>query len=239
MTLVAAALVAFSTANVFAQETNAFGPYEMNSGVPPETPTTAPAPTAGQAAPLSSADMQILQLAQAKISDSTIITYIQNSGTVYGLDASQIVYLKQQGVSEGVINAMLNQRGAMAAAQQQQQQQMPPPTDQTAAGQQYSVAQPSTPPPSTTYIVPDSQTYYYNSWASPYWYYPNYYYYPYYSWGWPGGVYWGWGWHGGYRGYYGGYHGYYGGGSFHGGGSSFHGGGGSFHGGGGGGGGHR
>ncbi|MGA8181073.1 MAG: hypothetical protein WB792_13510 [Desulfobacterales bacterium] len=42
---------------------------------------------------------QVLQLAHAKISDSTIIAYIQNSGTVYNLDASQIVYLKQQGVS--------------------------------------------------------------------------------------------------------------------------------------------
>src|SRR5215469_15628111 len=123
LTLVAASLVAFSTANTFGQETNAFGQYEMPTGTPPEEASTVPTPSANSTTPLSPADMQILQLTQAKISDSTIITYIQNSGTVYGLDASQIVYLKQQGVTEAVINAMLNQRSAMAAAQQQQQQQ--------------------------------------------------------------------------------------------------------------------
>jgi hypothetical protein len=257
MTLAAATLVAFSTPNIFAQDTNAFGQYEMPTGTPansqplppetqappPETPITSmPSSTT----PLSGAQVQILQLSQAKISDSTIITYIQNSSTIYGLNASQIVYLKQNGVSEPVINAMLNQSTAMAQQQQQQQAQMPPPgSDQSAAAYQGAVAQPSSPAPSTTY-VPDSQTADYNSWASPYYYYPYYgYNYPYYGYGgyWP---YWGWGWGGyrgyGYRGYYGGYHGYYGGG-FHGsfGGGGFHGGGGGgggFHGGGGGG-GHR
>ena len=253
MTLAAATLVAFSTLKIFAQDTNAFGPYEMptantqpppeTQAPPPETPTT---PMPPSTAPLSGAQMQILQLSQAKIGDSTIITYIQNSSTMYGLNASQIVYLKQSGVSEAVINAMLNQSTAMAQQQQQQQAQMPPPgSDQSAGAYQGAVAQPSSPAPSSVYVVPDSQTANYNSWASPYWYYPSYSYYPYYysypyysyGWGWP---YWGWGWGGyrgyGYHGYYGGYHGYYGGG-FHGsfGGGGFHGSvGGGFHGGGGG-----
>jgi hypothetical protein len=238
LTLAAATIVAFSTANIFAQETNAFGPYEMSAGVPPETPTTAPALSAMPTTPLSSADAQILQLAQAKISDGTIITFIQNSGTVFGLDASQIVYLKQQGVSEGVINAMLNQRSAMAAAQQQQQQQQqqqtPPTPDQSAAAQQYAVAQPSTPAPSTVYIVPDSSASYYNSWAAPYWNsYPGYVG----AWGWPvgwgwGG--WGWGWRGG--GFHGGFHSGFNAGFHSGFNSGFHGSsgfGGGFHGGGG------
>jgi hypothetical protein len=257
MTLAAATLVAFSTPNIFAQSTNAFGQYEMPAGTPADTQTPPPetptAPMAGSTTPLSGPDVQVLQLSQAKISDSTIITYIQNSSTIYGLDASQIVYLKQSGVSEAVINAMLNQRTAVAVQQQQQQQQqaqMPPPgSDQSAAAFQGAVAQPSSPAPSSMYVVPDSQTANYNSWAAPYYYYP-YYGYPYYSYGgyWP---YWGWGWGwGGYRGYYG--RGYYGGfrggfgggfgGGFHGsvGGGGFHGGGGGggFHGGGGGG-GHR
>ncbi|HTV42717.1 MAG TPA: hypothetical protein VMF08_19290 [Candidatus Sulfotelmatobacter sp.] len=242
ITLAAATLVAFLTPKIFAQDTNAFGQYEMPTGTPansqpppPETQAAPPEmPNTGSTTPLSGPDEQILQLSQAKISDSTIITYIQNSSTIYGLDASQIVYLKQNGVSEAVINAMLNQRTAMG--QQQQQAQMPPPgSDQSAGAYQGAVAQPSSPAPSTTYVVPDSQTANYNSWASQYYYYPYYSYYPYYGypyysygWYWP---YWGWG---GYRGwgYYGGYHGYYGG--FHGG---FHGsvGGGGFHGGGGGG----
>jgi hypothetical protein len=208
--------VAMATINVFGQA----APTPMYSDTAPP-----PAPAAVVTAPaLSSAASQVLQLSQAKISDGTIITYVQNSGTVYGLDASQIVYLKQQGVSENVINAMLNQRTALAATA------MPPsPPDNSAPAAPVAppapstdVAQPTTPAPSVV-VVPDTQTYYYNNWAYPY-------YYPYYGYYGPT-VYWGWG--GGWRGgYYGGWRGGYGGG-FHGGG-----GGGGFHGGGGGG-GHR
>ena len=53
---------------------------------------------------------QVLQLSQAKVGDSTIVAYIQNSGTIYSLNASEIIYLKQQGVSDAVITTMLNQR---------------------------------------------------------------------------------------------------------------------------------
>ncbi|HEX3623986.1 MAG TPA: hypothetical protein VH280_01025 [Verrucomicrobiae bacterium] len=210
----AAALMAFSTAKILAQDTNAFGQYEMP---PPNTPveTTPAAPPAASGPQLSSAESQVLQLSQAKISDGTIISYIQNSGTVYGLDASQIVYLKQQGVSEGVINAMLNQRSAMAAAAAQQQQQQPQQPQAPAPYDQTAVAQPSSPPPSTTYIVPDSQTVYYDNWAAPYWNYPAPAYYNTWSWGVP--VYWGWGWHGGFHpGFHGGFGGgFHGGGGFH------------------------
>jgi hypothetical protein len=51
----------------------------------------------------------IVNMAQAKISDNTIIAYIKNSGDSYGLDAAQIIYLHQQGISDAVITAMLNQ----------------------------------------------------------------------------------------------------------------------------------
>jgi uncharacterized membrane protein YgcG len=214
LALAAAGVMALSTANLFAQ-TTAPAPGDTSS---------AGATTAGLE--VTPAMSQVLQLAQAKISDSTIIAYVQNSGTVYGMNASQIVYLKQQGVSESVINAMLNQRTALAAAPQPP---MPPEnTAQYSTPDNTTVAQPTTPAPSTAYIVPDTQTYYYNSWAYPY-------YYPYYSWYYPVGIYWGW--HGGYYGgYYGGWHGGYGGGwhgggGFHsgGGGGGFHGGGGGFH----------
>ena len=214
LALMAASVMALSTAVVFGQNT-----------------TTAPADnSSASAAAVTPAMSQVLQLAQAKISDSTIIAYVQNSGTVFGMNASQIVYLKQQGVSESVINAMLNQRTALAAAPQAQ---MPPENSAQYTSPDNTqpittVAQPTTPAPSTTYIVPDTQTYYYNSWAYPN-YYPSYYPY-YYSWYYPVGFYWGW--HGG--GYYGGWRGGYGGG-WHGGGGYHTGGGGGFHGGGGGG----
>ena len=51
----------------------------------------------------------VVHLSKANVGDTTIINYIQNNGSGYGLDASQIIYLKQQGVSDAVLTAMLNQ----------------------------------------------------------------------------------------------------------------------------------
>src|SRR5580692_10068244 len=52
---------------------------------------------------------QVLELEQAKVGDLTVVAYIRSSGTSYNLDASQIVFLRQQGVSDAVITAMLTQ----------------------------------------------------------------------------------------------------------------------------------
>jgi uncharacterized membrane protein YgcG len=152
---------------------------------------------------------QVLQLAQAKVSDSTIIAYIHNSGYSYGLDANQIIYLRQQGVSDAVINTMLTQPKNAAA----NEQTTPPPADQSStATVQPAVTYVQSAPPSSVYVVPDTQTYCYDST----YYQP--YYYPYYgypavslSFGFGGG--------------WGGYHG----GGWHGGGGGFHGGGGGWH----------
>ena len=166
-----------------------------------------PAASVRQTVPkLSYGVSQILQLTRAKIGENTIIAYIRNSGTVYRLDASQIVYLKQQGVSEAVIAAMINQHSTASAAAVQN---TAPPANTNADSDQTDtvVGQPSTAyvqtvPSSTVYVVPDTQSYYY---YSPY-YYP---YYGYYGWPFPEILfsfgYWG-GDHGGYH-YGGGYHG--------------------------------
>src|SRR5438067_6721187 len=53
---------------------------------------------------------QVLQLSQANVGDDVIVRYIQNSGTIYALSAPEIVYLKQEGVSDAVLGAMLDQR---------------------------------------------------------------------------------------------------------------------------------
>ena len=168
--------------------------------------TTTAAPT------LSPAAAQVLQLAQAKVGDDTIIAYIQNSDTIYGLNASQIVYLKQQGVSSAVINTMLNQRTRLAATGTQ-------PDNSTASAQtSTAVAEPTatyvqTVPSSSVYVIPDTQTYDYDT----YYYQP--YYYPYYAWPYPAVSL-----SFGFGGHWGG--GYYHGGGFHGGGFR----GGGFHG---------
>jgi hypothetical protein len=151
--------------------------------------------SAGQPAPLLSYGVdQIIQLSRAKVSEATIINYIANSGSSYGLDANQIVYLKQQGVSDTVVNVMLNQpRPTQTAAAQ--------PATATANstatatvnvnGQPeatyYQVA-PIYVPSSSVYVIPDTQTERYNAYSyQPYYggrhylgyqpyYYGGYYY---------------------------------------------------------------
>ena len=191
--------------------------------VPAQDSTTT---SAAQTAPvqLSYGVSQIIQLSKAKVNDDTIVNYIRNSGSSYGMDASQIVYLKQQGVSDAVINTMLNQPRPVAQAAPQPAY---PTASSTVTETATVVAQPAvtyvqTVPSSAVYVIPDTQTYqYYNN------YYPSYGYYPYSSgWYYPpvsfsfgfgggyrGGYYHG-GWGGGYRG---GYHGggYRGGGGWH------------------------
>jgi hypothetical protein len=172
-------------------------------------------PAATQTAPqLSYGVPEVLQLSQAKVGDSTIITYIQNSGNNYGLNAAQIIYLRQQGVSDAVVNAMLNQRSQSA---QTASTAAPSPTSDSStysAPTSTTTTQPTvtyveTVPSSTVYVVPDTQTYYYNNWL--YYHSPYYGYYPAYYWPYPAvSVSFGWG------GYWGGYRGgWHGGGGWH------------------------
>ena len=51
---------------------------------------------------------EVQTMAQAHVSDSLIIGQIQNSSTRYQLTADQIISLKNAGVSEAVINTMIN-----------------------------------------------------------------------------------------------------------------------------------
>lgn len=66
----------------------------------------------------------VLKLSRAQVSEEVITTYIQNTGTIYDLKPKDIVYLKEQGVSDRIINTMMDQRRIAneVAAQAQQQQ---------------------------------------------------------------------------------------------------------------------
>jgi hypothetical protein len=130
---------------------------------------------------------QILQLEQAKVGDATIVAYVRNSGTSYGLNADQIIYLRQQGVSDAVITAMLSQPRAGVTAS------TAPTAPVVATGNSEPVST-ATVAPTVTYLqtVP-ATTYYYQTD-----YYPSYAWYPpvTFSFGWGG--YYGGGWHGGF-----------------------------------------
>jgi hypothetical protein len=126
---------------------------------------------------------QIIQLSHAKISDDTIIAYIHNSGNSYGLDANQIIYLRQQGISDNILNVMLNQPKVASAPAQPATQ----PDNSSTAQTSTAYAQPTTTyvqtvPSSQAYVIPDTQTYYYNAYYAQPYYYP----YPYYAWPYPG-----------------------------------------------------
>lgn len=189
----------------------------MAGNVAAQDSTAAPAQSAPQ---LSYGVPQVLQLVQAKISDGIIVNYIQNSGTIYGLNAGEIVYLKQQGASDIVLNAMLNQRSRLTGSTEPATSTASAPA---ASDQTYASAAPAVTyvqqsvPSSTVYIIPDTQTYRYNAsyyGGYPYHSYPayGYYGYPAVSFSFGFGNHWG-GYHsGGFNG--GGYHsgGFYGGG---------------------------
>jgi hypothetical protein len=185
----------------------------------------------------------ILKLSRAQVGDEITLNYIRNSGTIYNLGPQEIVYLRSQGVSERVVNAMLDQRKLVAQAPQPAPEApvapATAPADATVATATTDYSQvapvytePAAQPASTVYVIPSP------SYSYPY-YYGYYPYYPYYY----GGPYvsFGFGYYGGYygRGCYYYPHGYYGhGGHWSGG----HGGGhwsGGGHGGGGHGGGHH
>jgi uncharacterized membrane protein YgcG len=196
--------LAFTAGNIAAQDSTA-------TSVQPAA-ASQPAPQLSYGVP------QVLQLVQAKVSDGIIVNYVQNSGTIYSLNAGEIVYLKQQGASDTVLNAMLNQRSRLTGSTEPATSTA---SSTTASDQAYATAAPTvtyvqqTVPSSTVYIIPDTQTYRYNAWyygSYPYYGYPAYGYYG--NYGYPAvsfsfgfGNHWG-----GYRG--GGYHG----GGYHGGG---------------------
>ncbi len=137
------------------------------------TATTAAAQpaAASQSTPvLSYGVSQVVQLAHANIGEDVIVNYIQNSGNAYGLDANQILYLKQQGVSDRIINTMLGQRSRVAAAAQT----APPPNNPDASSAQIPTTTPppavsyvQTAPPQTVYVIPDTQTYNYYAYSIP------------------------------------------------------------------------
>ena len=165
----------------------------------PETSSASTAPattsttTVTEALKLPYGVEDVLKLSRAQVSEDVITTYIQNSGTIYGLRPQDIVYLKQQGVSDRIINTMMEQRRiANEVAAQAQQQQAAAQQAAAIADNNYPVAAPaySEPEPaapvvtqpaaSTLYVIPyptPAYPRYSGSYCYPYTYsYPYSYY---------------------------------------------------------------
>ena len=178
-TLITSLAAALSLSQGFAQDT-------------PATPSTGATSTASAAtskdAKLPYGVEDILKMSRAQVSDDVIATYIQNTGTIYNLGPNDIVYLKDQGVSDRIVNTMLDQRRIAneVAAQAQQQQaaaQTPAPAAEnnapvtTPAYSDSQAAAPAVTQPaaSTLYVIP------YPTPSYPYYGRPTYTYYSSYS----------------------------------------------------------
>ena len=159
--------------------------------------TTQPEAVSAPALQLADGVAQILKLEQAKVGDDTIIAYINNSGNNYALNANQIIYLKHQGVSENVINAMLKQHYTSAA----QTQVVIPANSQACYTNIYTIARSpraaaNSPNTQTNYAIVQPVTTIYQPVRT--YYYP--YYYPYYGYyGPPVALSFGFGWRGGWH----------------------------------------
>ncbi len=82
----------------------------MAAQEPASPPVTAPPAAPAEAAvQLSPAVQDVLKLSRAKISEEVTLSFIRNSGARYSLTAAEIVYLRNEGGSDRVIAAMLNQ----------------------------------------------------------------------------------------------------------------------------------
>jgi hypothetical protein len=82
--------------------------------------------------PSVSPDLQeIVKLSSEQMSDNVITNYVKNSGKTYNLSADDIIYLKNQGVSQGVISFLL--QTSSSAGNTAPQTAPPPPPDATAS----------------------------------------------------------------------------------------------------------
>ena len=166
-------------------ETNSAAPQALPSQPAANAETPAVSQNAQPKLPYGVED--VLKLSRAQVSDDVVLSYIRNSGTIYNLNAQDIVYLRNQGVQDRIINAMLDQRKAAAqvAAQVAPAAMAPaipnaptvPDAVQAPPAPDYSqVAPQAAPAPSTVYVVPTPTV---NPYYYPYYGYYGPYYYPY------------------------------------------------------------
>jgi hypothetical protein len=186
--------------------------------------TTIPADSTPVSLPYGVED--VLKLSRAQVSEDVTLNYIRNSGTIYNLAPNDIVYLRNQGVSDRVINTMIDQRKNVPAeaAAQSAMPQAPVDANAVVAAQSalqyaptyaspapvYVQPEPVYPPASSVYVIPSGGGGY--SYANAY----PYPYGGYYGYGGPSVVFrFGYGSGGRYGGYHGSHYGGYHGGSGH------------------------
>ena len=135
-------------------------------------PAAATEPASGAEAKLPYGVADVLKLSRAQVGDEITLTYIQNSGTIYNLGPKDIVYLRDQGVSDRVISTMLDQRKKLTEVAAQT---APPPATQPPASPDTGAAAPAYVEPAPAYVAPSSVYVIPYPTSSYYGYYNGYY----------------------------------------------------------------
>jgi hypothetical protein len=170
-----------SSGTAFAQEPTAAPSGSQTASTPAATPATL-TPAASAKLPYGVED--IVKLSRAQVSEDVILTYIHNSGTIYNLAPKDIVGLRDQGVSDRVINTMLDQAKTVpqAAAPMDPAMFAAAPTYAYAPAPDYSQPAPTYSPASSVYVIPyPAATTAYYGYYQPY----SYGYSGYYGYGYP------------------------------------------------------
>ena len=137
---------------------------------------SAPAPSPDLATPaqVSANVAEVLKLARAQVNDDVIVAFVGNSKSTYSLGANDIVYLRQQGMSDRVISAMLDHHVQVAevrpvsAPAVQSSSPAPAPAPKTATtyvAPAYVAAPPA-------YVYPAPAYPYYDPYPRSYWGFP-------------------------------------------------------------------
>lgn len=171
-------------------------PSGLTQEIAPPAPST-PTPAAEQVK-LSRGAADVLKLSHAKVNEEVTLAFIQNSERRFNLTASEILYLRKEGVSDRILTAMLSQPGSASATPPQPP--APAPTAASEASAPQYINQPaSSSVLETTPVYVTTPAYYsfYDPW--PYYAYtsPTVSFGLYWGWGWG----WGCGWNSGHCGY--------------------------------------
>jgi hypothetical protein len=124
--------------------------FPLTSNAQPDS--TPPPPPDGSAAPDDSAALppnvdpsspvaQVIKLTQSGVSEDVIMAYVNNSTSLFGLNPDQIIYLKDIGVPDTVVQAMI-QRDQVLQQQGYQPPQPAPAPAPTAVDTTYVAAPP-------------------------------------------------------------------------------------------------
>jgi hypothetical protein len=178
-TIASVTCLAFSTTTFAAEPAHSAEPTTdaptTETKVGPVHETTESTTVTATAVHLSHPAEEVLKLSHAKLSEGAIVAYIMNSGSTYNLTVSEILYLREQGVSDFVITTMLDQsRKIKDGYKSSYARTLTTNSDGTVVMAFTNAVRtaPLVPNSATVYSVPDSY---------PGYYYDDYYgYYPYY-----------------------------------------------------------